>query len=242
MRAAIDGDIVLYAVCFAANDDPIAYACRSARSFCKDVMHSLTVEGADIYLTGSGNYRKEYGDEAYPYKGNRSLDKPHHYAELRTYMVDNLGAIVVDGEEADDVLGVLGYAGTHVICTIDKDLNGVPGWHYNWKKKELYMVSPEDADRFFYTQLLTGDSTDNIPGLFKRVGMKATAKIKEPLADMTDPAKMYEYVRDVYMEGYMKVGICPDEADEVIDSWLLRQARMLWIRREEGELWHAPTS
>lgn len=242
MRAAIDGDIVLYAVCFAANNDPIAYACRSARSFCQDVMHSLNVEGADIYLTGKDNYRKAYGDEEHPYKGNRSSDKPHHFVKLREYMVDTLGAIVIDGEEADDKLGILGYAGTHVICTIDKDLNGVPGWHYNWKTRSAYMVSPEDADRFFYTQLLTGDSTDNIPGLYKRVGVKASKAMKDEIGEMFEPAEMYNYVHKVYEEGYKKVGMCLDDMDEVIDNWLLKQARMLWIRREEGEMWNAPQS
>lgn len=240
MRAAVDGDIVLYAVCFAANDDPIEYACRSARSFCQDVMHSLTVEGADIYLTGSGNYRKDWDFESHPYKGNRSLDKPHHYEALRAYMTDTLGAIVVDGQEADDTLGCLGYAGTHVICTIDKDLDGVPGWHYNWKRKELYMVSPEDADRFFYTQMLTGDSTDNIPGLFRMVGVKVMPRIKAPLAEMFEPAEMYAYVRSVYMDGYEKVGMCLDEADEVVDNWLLKIGRMLWIRREPDQMWEPP--
>lgn len=241
MRAALDGDIILYAVAFAAKDDPIAYACRSARTFCTDVMHALNVEGADIYLTGKDNYREAYGSEWHPYKGNRKADKPEHYAELKKYMVESLGAVVIDGEEADDKLGILGYAGTHVICTIDKDLYGVPGWHYHWKRKELHNVSPEDADRFFYTQMLTGDSTDNIPGLYKRVGMKASAKIKEPIADMFTPEEMYAYVRSVYMVGYDRVGMCLDEADSVVDDWLLRQGRMLWIRREEGEMWHAPT-
>jgi hypothetical protein len=240
MRAAIDGDIVLYAVCFAANDDPVAYACRSAKSFCRDVMHSLTVEGADIFLTGAGNYRKEYGFEHFPYKGNRSEDKPHHYEDLRRYMIEDLGAVVVDGQEADDTLGILGYAGSHVICTIDKDLDGVPGWHWNWKRKSLYSVSPEDADRFFYTQMLTGDSTDNIPGLFRMVGKKVMPAVKAPLADMTDPADMYAYVRSVYLDGYEKVGMCMDEADEVVDNWLLKIGRMLWIRRVEGELWTPP--
>jgi len=233
---------VLYAVCFAANNDPVSYACRSARSFCEKVMHSLNVEGADIYLTGKGNYRVAYGDADHPYKGNRSSDKPYHFEELRKYMIENLGAVLVEGEEADDVMGILGADLSHVICTLDKDLDGVPGLHYNWKRKELYWVTPEDADRFFYTQLLTGDSTDNIPGLFKRVGMKATKKIVEPIWEMEEPADMYDYVRDVYMEGYMKVGICPDDADTVIDDWLLRQGRMLWIRREEGEVWNAPQS
>lgn len=242
MRAAVDGDIILYAVSYAAQNEPASYACRSARSFCENIMHSLTVEGADVFLTGSDNYRVQYSCDVYPYKGNRKdSEKPLHYYDLKQFMIDSLDAVVVDGQEADDTLGILGHAGTHVICTLDKDLDGVPGWHYNWKQGRLYSVSPEDADRFFYTQLLTGDSTDNIPGLYKRVGMKATQRLTAPIWEMDDPADMYEYVRDVYMEGYMKVGICPDDADEVIDDWLLRQGKMLWIRREEEEEWNAPT-
>lgn len=240
MRAAIDGDIILYAVSFAAQNDLISHACRSARSFCTDIMHSLNVEGADVFLTGSGNYRVEYGDEEFPYKGTRTNEKPLHYVELKRFMIENLGAILVEGEEADDVLGMLGYEGTHVICTIDKDLNGVPGWHYNWKERKAYMVSPEDADRFFYTQMLTGDNTDNIPGLYKRVGVKASKQMKEAIGEMFDPAEMYQYVRDQYVSGYKKVGLCLDDMDEVIDNWLLKQARMLYIRREENELWTPP--
>lgn len=240
MRAAIDGDIILYAVSFAASDDPISYACRSARSFAVDIMHSLNLEGADIYLTGAGNFRVEYGDEEFPYKGTRSSEKPVHFVELKRYMIEELGAILVEDEEADDVLGVLGYEGSHVICTIDKDLNGVPGWHYNWKERKAYMVSPEDADRFFYTQLLTGDSTDNIPGLYKRVGVKASKSMKETIGEMFDPHDMYQYVREQYITGYKKVGMCLDDMDEVVDTWLLKQGRQLWIRREPEELWTPP--
>ena len=38
------------------------------------------------------------------------------------------------------------------------------------------MISQEDADRFFYQQWMTGDSTDNIWGLW-RVGAKTADKI-----------------------------------------------------------------
>ena len=101
-------------------------------------------------------------------------------------------------------------------------------------------MSPEDADRFFYTQLLTGDATDNIPGLFKRLGRKVTAAIKEPLEEMDTPEEMYAYVRQVYSDAYDKVGMCLDDKEEVIDGWLLKQARCLWIRRKEEEMWNAP--
>ena len=98
-------------------------------------------------------------------------------------------------------------------------------------------MTEEEADRFFYKQLLTGDATDNIPGLFKRVGVKATAKVLDPIDDMVSTSDMFDYVREVYRQGYDKVGICPDDKDSVVDDWLLRQARCLWIRRSEGELW-----
>ena len=56
--------------------------------------------------------------------------------------------------------------------TIDKDLRGVPGWHYNPDKEEASVhISQEEADKFFLIQWMSGDSTDNIPGLW-RIGHK----------------------------------------------------------------------
>jgi hypothetical protein len=244
MKWSLDGDIVLYAVAFAAKDDPIAYACRSVRTACQDIMYAVNAEAIDIYLTGSGNYRAEYGDDEFPYKGTRKQEKPEHFTELKRYMIEEMGAILIEGEEADDRMGIDAVQHGHGIATLDKDLNGIPGWHYRWKTRSkeamLYNVSPEDADRFFYTQLLTGDATDNIPGLSKRLGRKVMPAIKAPLQEMHDPKEMYEYVRSVYSDAYDAVGMCLDDKDEVIDNWLLKQGRCLWIRRAEGEMWDAP--
>jgi hypothetical protein len=241
MRWAIDGDIVLYAVAFAAKNDPISFACHSVRVACQDIMYAVNAEAIDIYLTGKGNYRAEYGDDEFPYKGTRKQEKPAHFAELKRYMIEELGAILVEGEEADDRMGIDAVQHGHGIATLDKDLNGIPGWHYNWRKRELYNVSPEDADRFFYKQLLTGDATDNIPGLYKRLGKKVMAAVWQPLEEMDTPEEMYAYVRGIYSDAYDKVGMCLDDKEEVIDNWLLKQARCLWIRRAEGELWEVPS-
>jgi len=240
MRWACDGDIILYSVGFAAQEEPVGNALKSCRAMCEGIMYDLNAEGIDIYLTGDGNYREAYGCPTYPYKGNRKSDKPIHFDALKEYMIDTLGAILIEGEEADDAMGIAATQHGHGIATLDKDLNGVAGLHYNWRKRELYYVNPEDADRFFYTQLLTGDSTDNIPGLYKRLGKKVMASVKEPLEYMDEPAEMYAYVRQVYADAYDSVGMCLDDKDEVIDNWLLRQARQLWIRRAEGEMWDAP--
>ena len=80
---------------------------------------------------------------------------------------------MVEGEEADDQLSIRCALKGDTIATIDKDLNNTAGWHYNWQKDDLYCVGKIEADRNFYRQLLVGDSTDNIPGLFRITGTKA---------------------------------------------------------------------
>ena len=242
MRWAVDGDVVLYSVCFAAKDDPFSFAARSVRVFLENLMATLNADGIDVYLTGEGNYRKELGCDAYPYKGTRKKEKPPHFYEMREYLIENLGAIEINGKEADDALATAACQLGHGIATIDKDLWGVPGWHYNWNKQEVSCVSPEAANRVFYTQLLSGDSSDNIPGLFKRLGKKVTKKVLEPLDWMTEPTEMYDYVYKVYSEAYDNVGMCLDDKVKVLDDWLLRQGRQLWMQRSDGEMWNAPKS
>ena len=237
MRWGVDGDILLYSVGFASKDDPVEYALKSIRSACESVMYDLNADSIEIYLTGSGNYR--FG-VAQDYKGNRASEKPRHYAAIKEYMIEKLGALVITGEEADDALGIGAVQRGEGIATLDKDLDGIPGVHYNWKKKEVYWVSPEDADRFFYKQLLTGDSTDNIPGLFKMTGKKAMKATYEPLEYMDTPEEMYAHVRSIYSDAYDSIGMCLDEKEEVLDGWLLRIGRCLWIRREEGQMWEFP--
>lgn len=228
----IDGDIIAYSVGFAAEDDPVNYAITSARSMAQDIINACGTEGI-IYLTGKGNYRTTEADPDFPYKGNRKdAPKPRHLEDIRRYLIEELGAVVAEGEEADDLMGIGAVQYGHGIATLDKDLDGVPGWHYNWKKNTTYHVTELEADRFFYMQLLTGDSTDNIPGLFKRTNKKAMAKIKAPLQEMEDVQEMYDYVHQVYVQA------APEPA--LVDDWLYSQARCLWIRRDVAEMWEPP--
>ena len=237
----IDGDILLYEVGFASNDDPVEFACHSLRQRVQGVMDGCECKQAQLFLTGKTNFRNELSAT---YKANRKdVDKPVHIEALRQYAIDTLDAIVSENEEADDLLGIYAVRDGWGIATLDKDLDGVPGHHYVWKGKRegVYYVTETEADRFFYTQMLTGDATDNIPGLFKMVGVKALAKTKAPLQSMTDPAEMYQYVRSVYADGYDKVGMCPDSKEEVLTDWLTRIGGQLWIRRQEGEVYGPPS-
>ena len=86
------------------------------------------------------------------------------------------------GGEADDYVSIYSYQALEegklpVVCHIDKDLNMIPGWHYNFKKEEFYYISPEESFTFMCRQLLSGDmSSDNIPGL-KGVGDANAARM-----------------------------------------------------------------
>ena len=224
----IDGDIVAYRVSYVAEKDgeTLEEACVGAQASLQSIINEVGKEGI-IYLTDSkSNFRIAEASDAYPYKGNRKeSEKPTLLPDIKQWMID----------EADDALSIAAYTKGHGIATIDKDLDGCPGWHYNWMKQKTYYLTEEEADRFFYTQMLTGDATDNIPGLMKRTGTKAMPKIKQPLQEMSDPAEMYAYVKQVYLDAVEEKGMASDDAD--VTRWLLTQGRCLWMRREEGQMW-----
>ena len=75
-----------------------------------------------------------------------------------------------------------------ILVSIDKDLDTVPGWHYNYDKKITYFVTPEEASYNFYYQLLVGDSSDNIKGA---VGV-GPAKAKKILSECKTELEMYQ--------------------------------------------------
>jgi DNA polymerase-1 len=101
------------------------------------------------------------------YKHNRqNKPKPPLLKPLKERAIETLPCKTKPKLEADDVLGIMSTMkpGQYIIASLDKDLNQIPGSHYNWKKDDLYEVSQEEADLFFYTQVLTGDSVDGYSG------------------------------------------------------------------------------
>ncbi len=199
-----------------------------------------------VYIGGNGNYREDVA-KLYPYKGNRdNSNRPILYKEIKTFIKDNCGAIVIDGQEADDSVSIghikdywefsngLGdYSST--IVSNDKDLSNTYGWHYNPVRKESFFVSMMEAERNFYTQLLSGDSGDNIPGLFKLTGTKASKKIKQGLLLLRSSKDMYEYVYNIY-NSLLK------DTDMKATDVLTEIGQLLWIRRIEDEYWTPPIS
>lgn len=143
---------------------------------------------------------KNYRYDLYPnYKHNRKgTVKPQLFDKLREYLEESEVPrwSILEGEaiEADDLLGLLAEAGTTTICSFDKDLDTIPGEHYDWRNQFLYNVELEDADLFFWTQCLTGDPTDGYPGV-PGVG---PVRAKRWLADVYCEEDAWNVIRKAY--------------------------------------------
>ncbi len=211
---------------------PVEHALSNCRSLINKILKETNSKTYQIYLTGKGNYRDKVATIR-KYKGNRDKShKPIHYDELTKYMMEIHGAVLVEGKEADDQMGIDQYkdgVGKSIqeletcICSIDKDMNMIPGWHYNWMKNSLYLVNTDDAILWFYCQMIMGDKVDNIVGIPGK-GLVAAYKI---LKDTTTEEEMYLAVRGAY-------------EDSGNLNQLEENALLLWIQREENKRWIAP--
>ena len=223
MIALLDSDILCYRVGFATDEETENTAIETMAVFLEDlIMFDLVdCDGHELFLTGKSNFRHEIAVTA-PYKGNRKdAKKPKHLSLLREYLQMAWGATVSEGEEADDVIAIRAteLGDDSIIVSTDKDFNQVPGWHYNFVKKVKSYVTPEEGLRFFYKQILTGDAADNIKGLFRVGDVKAT----KMLADFKTEVELYQ---------------CCVEA--LGKERVLENARLLWLRRKQNELWEPP--
>jgi hypothetical protein len=222
-----DADYLIYRVGFAVNDtEPVEYALATVKSSINGVLDRVANTGHQLYLTGKGNFRDTLGT-IQVYKGNRDpADRPYYYQEIKDYLINHQGAIVVTGQEADDEVGIRQWEKKdRSTCIVgqDKDLKMIPGWHYNPVKDESCYITLPEANTFFFFQMLTGDRTDNIPGI-KGIGDVRAAKLLGPVKG--DIIKMKDVVFQKYREQY----------GEAAESAYAEVSNLLWIRREEDQV------
>jgi 5'-3' exonuclease len=231
MKALFDSDIFAYRAASACEEEDEATAQRTLERLIVDVLMcgvdniypDCFVDSWSMHLTGKNNFRYEIATTV-PYKGNRvDKPKPKHLAFLRNYLVKVWGASISEGEEADDTIAIEAtkLGDNCVIVSLDKDLDQISGWHYNFVKHLSYYIKPEEGLVKLYTQMLTGDAADNIKGLF-RVGPVKAAKI---IGDTTNELELYNKVLEAY-EG---------DAERVLEN-----AQLLFLRRYEGQIWTPP--
>lgn len=245
----MDFDQAIYACGFAAEGEPLSHALQLIKHAIKKRIEATRVDSHEIYIEGEGNFRDSIAFTE-PYKGSRPARKPKHFNDIRKYLIETKGAKQTEGAETDDVVSMLLYKdfikaeGDKDKCTVllsspDKDLNNTPGWHHNPRTDEVKWISDSQAMRHFYFQLLTGDSTDNIPGLpdlapiqkhlysikHKGVGKVTAKKILKSAAGLADPEGV---VYQCYKDWGNSVGMSETQTRDYLEE----QGRLLWMARD----------
>lgn len=214
--ALIDADLVAFR-CAATvpQDEPLDVAIYRVDVLMRQILEATECEQYKSFLTGRNNFRKLINTE---YKANRKDKEPPFYLQdCRNYLIKEWNAIVSEGCEADDLLGIEQSDET-VLCSLDKDLLMVPGKHFNWTKVEYTHVDKLLGLRTFYKQMLIGDRSDNIFGVDKIGPVKASRAIDNLITEQA----MFDTVLELY------------ECDV---ARFVMNAQCLWIMQNEGETW-----
>lgn len=232
IRAILDSDTLAFAAASMAEGQDVSQACWNAENSLEKLAARLNGIPMTLYLTGENNFRYKIFPEYKAYR--RNLPRPTHLKAVKDYLVSQHNAILSDGNEADDLCGIDQCQSNSngedtILCHIDKDLDTIPGKHYNpaivrngviVREEREYIISPKDAIYNFYYQLLVGDPTDGIkgaPGIGK-------VKAKRILEGCETEIQFYEAVKDYFS--------CDEE--------LLMNARCLYIWQRENDEWNIP--
>ena len=229
MKLLIDGDLFCYRCAASAENLPANAADEYIERLLDTCVTEIKGTSLQFYLTGKTNFRYQIYPE---YKANRiDQPKPKWLQHCQEYLKTEYGAVVSDGCEADDLMGVAQCAQTAdeptCIVSLDKDMLMIPGWHYSWHieggtpekrwvKDAVYQeITKIQGLRHFYSQLLTGDPSDNIKGV-AGIGKVKAQKMLEGIDNEQD---LFDRVRDAYS--------CDEE--------MLMNASVLWIWQKPND-------
>lgn len=194
------------------------------------------------------------------------IEKEHGAIVARDCEADDLMAIeqfqsneqlVMDGAEQGSKEAKR-FSNT-VIISKDKDLRMIPGNHYNpsikedgtfWVDMVGHLEPKYDIQKphiikelkgtgllFFYSQMLTGDTTDNYGGLYRCGPTEAYRLLK----DIKKPSKMHKVVLERYKRKYGTEPFIFTTWDKqkikvTYLDFFVEQGRMAWMQRKRGEM------
>lgn len=162
------------------------------------IEETYTIDKVITFNNAIGNFRKQISKT---YKANRvKRDIPEILGQLHNYVTFIYDSKQAKGIETDDLVATYWKNLTEitsidevVIVSIDKDYKQLPCIIYNYHSKHqcFYKITEAEAKRNFYTQMIVGDSADNV-NFCKGYGDKYCLKaFKDCLSD-------YSYIRVVF--------------------------------------------
>ncbi len=215
--------------------EPLKNALGTVKRVITRTLKELKTNDYQVFLTNADlthNFRYKLDSK---YKANRKgATKPFHYNSIRNYLLRHHPTLMVDGQEADDMMGIVQTREKDTcIASIDKDMMMIPGLHYNFDTNEitkafdpgnlkLSKTGKAKANKltgtgfkWFAAQLLLGDVCDNIKGL-KGWG---PVKVFNLLDSKESIYAIWLEITEVYKDA----------------TELDKNANLLWIRREPDQ-------
>ena len=192
----VDADSMLFKAALTCDLDKYQMRLKYKKHL-EEIKRNTFSDTAIVGVKGSGEGFR-YG--LFPdYKKNRKpleQDIKDALNYIYQYALD-LGAVpATDTWEADDQIAewvreAVAEDLNYVIAHIDKDLDMLPGQHYNYNKVEFYEMDIDQCQRAFAKQLLMGDSADGIPGV-KGIGPKKADNV------LNTNRNWYRAIRSLY--------------------------------------------
>lgn len=224
MKDYLVGQLTDYTIWSRKEVEPEELAIQATQATLQSILTKLGTDKYELYLSGPVSFRDSVAVTK-KYKGNRDgVSKPVHYAAVRNFLVSALSGVVCEGGlEADDTLGIRAtrLGDECVVVSIDKDLLQIPGQHFNWVSDEHTRVSPRGGALALGCQILSGDATDNIPGL-AGIGQRKAAAILEGSTDLRD---MCSRIWKQYLDH------CGNDEARA-KNYLLEQGTLVYILRD----------
>lgn len=243
----LDGDSACYVI--AAKVKTLPTAIRHFQMRVLQLMFLTKSESAIVHLTASDSLKAGRMGilAAKPYQGNRTgKAKPNMLEPIRQAVADESSwlpefRVELHRElEADDACMMDSYRlkDEGVLASDDKDLRSTPYPYYEQTSARVMAgagfgeIWPERTEggtlkligqgpKFFWAQMLMGDTADNVAGLRKyKGGLVGPAKTFELLGKLTDENEVANFVIDAYKQ---------------IDQNPLPEGWLMWLLRWPGD-------
>jgi len=164
-----DADFLPYYICHNKKDEPektLEECYTLVDNFIDNINQAIEAEFYCGFLTVGKCFRYTI----YPdYKANRKYEQKLNYLDrVKEYLITKHNFTYLSGYEADDL--VVSFKRQYVdfksiIVSPDKDILYSVDVAYNPRKNEFVHNYPEDISKYFWTSMITGDTTDNIKGI-----------------------------------------------------------------------------
>lgn len=231
ITALIDADSIIYMMGWTFRDqiDDVESVVEATRTYIKDILRTTQARQFAGYMSCHREvcYRRKY---CLTYKQKRDgSEEPEWLTKLKpvieAVLIKDFGFVKLQTIEADDAVSlVAGFlkGKNYVVCSPDKDLKQIPGNHYNYKKQERAVQDEDGAHLHFYQQVLSGDTTDGIPGC-KGIGVVKAKQILDGI-----PAEDRE---DIVFQHYQN-----KHPDDFLERYLLTKGLIELLRYEKHGL------